>query len=850
MVKLDINEDFYSKNEYEVLNRLESSKNGLTNEEARLRLKLYGKNVLKKKSYKGLFIFLRQFKSPLIWILIVCAIVSIILGEAANSFIIIIIIIFSGLLGFINEYRSDKIVEDLNKTISHKAIVLRDGKKNEISVSDLVPGDIVFLNIGNIVPADLRLIETKNLEINEAILTGESKTVFKTSILVSEKIKRLSEIKNHAFMGTVVSNGEGVGVVIKTGVSTELGKISKDMIKEKPESEFEKSLTSFGGLLLKIILALTIIIFFINAVIRHDFLGSLLFALAIAVGITPELLPAILSVSLSKGARQMSKKEVIVKRLISIEDFGNMDVLCTDKTGTLTEGYLSLIQHIDFENKSNDKVLQYGLLCNSTIIHGKKYIGNPIDIAIWKHSKDKYKEELKNFEKIDELPFDYDRKKMSVIVKNNKKTLIITKGAPYNILKICKRIQIGSGERSISFYHKKIEDRFKELASDGFRVIAVAYKEINNEKEYDLDDESGLTFLGFITFLDPAKKSAKESIENLELLGIKFKILTGDNELVTKKIAEQVDIPLNKFILGEEIDRLNDVELSKIVEETDAFCRLTPSQKLRIISALKKNGHVVGYLGDGVNDVPALHGADVGISVNDAIDVAKEASDIILMRKSISVLAEGVIEGRKIFNNTTKYILLSASSNFGNMFSVAGASIFLPFLPMLPVQILLLNFLSDFSQFTIPVDNVDIEDLKKPKKLRINVINKYMLTMGPVSSVYDFLTYFVMLVIFSANAALFQTGWFIESMMTEIFVIFSIRTRRFPLFKSRPGKWLIISTIIITIITVLIPFTPIGSIFGFTRPPLLYFFILIAMVATYIMIVDVVKYWFFKRNEL
>ncbi|MEM0465562.1 MAG: magnesium-translocating P-type ATPase [Candidatus Pacearchaeota archaeon] len=851
MVKLDIKEDFYSKNEYEVLNSLDSSKSGLSDEEIILRQRIYGKNIIHKKNFKGFLIFIRQFKSPLIWVLILSALISMILKETASSLIIIIIVVLSAFLSFINEYRSDKIVENLNKKITHKCIVLRNGKKNEIFISELVPGDIVYLNIGSVVPADLRLIETRNLEINESILTGESVSAFKSSKSLTSNVKNLSDLKNISFMGTIVTGGEGVGVVIRTGVHTEIGKISEKTIKEKPESEFEKGLRNFGGLLLKIILSLTIIIFFINALIRKDFWNSLLFALAIAVGITPELLPAILSVSLSRGAMQMGKKDVIVRRLISIEDFGNMDILCSDKTGTLTEGNISLVEHVDFENNSNEDVFLYGLLCNSTVIHGKKFIGNPIDIAIYKHSKEKDREKLMNYEKIDELPFDYERKRMSVIVKREDKTLIITKGAPYKILNICKKVKFKSGERLMRFYSKKIEERYKELANDGFRVIAVAYKEINNKKKYDFKDESGLTFFGFITFLDPPKKTVKESIDKLQALGIKFKILTGDNEFVTRKVAEQVDLQLKKIVLGDEIDKLNDYQLSKVVEETDAFCRLTPFQKSRIILILKRNGHEVGYIGDGVNDVLALHEADVGISVNDSVDVAKEASDIILMKKSISVLVEGVIEGRKIFNNTTKYILLTSSSNFGNMFSVAGSSLFLKFLPMLPVQILLLNFLSDFSQFTIPVDNVDNESLKKPKKLNIKVINKYMLIFGPISSIYDFLTYFVMLFIFSANASLFQTGWFIESMMTEIFVIFSIRTRRFPFFKSKAGKWLIISTIIVTIITLVIPFvSPIRELFGFTKPPFLYFFILIVMVFTYILLVDVIKYFFFKKNEL
>lgn len=845
-----LKEDFYLKNEFEVLDELESSKDGLKESEVKLRLNRYGHNVLRKKRFRGLFIFLRQFRSPLIWILIGTAIVSMFLGQITSSIIILLMILLGSLLSFYNEYKSEKIVENLNNKIARRTIVLRNGKKSEVYVNELVPGDIVYLNIGSIVPADLRLIDARNLEINESILTGESEAVRKDSSQIKDKISKIQDFRNYAFMGTIVSSGEGIGVVIRTGNETEFGKISKESIAEKPETEFQKGLAKFGGVLLKVILLLTIGIFLINSFLKHDILNSLLFALAIAVGLTPELLPAVLSVSLSRGAREMAKKEVIVKRLISIEDFGNMDVLCTDKTGTLTEGNLSLIEHLDLENKASEKVLLYGLLCNSTIAHNKKLVGNPIDIAIWKHSKESFKNEISKYEKIDEIPFDYERKMMSVVIKNNDKNILITKGAPQSVLKLCKRAFVKGRESSISFYYKKIEERFKELSKEGFRVIAVAYKEIEDKKNYSVKDEKEMVFLGFISFLDPPKKTFKEHIDKLEALNIKFKILTGDNEMVTKKIAEEVDIPISRIVLAEEIDRLNDKELSKVVEEANAFCRLTPLQKLRIIRALKKNGHDVGYMGDGVNDVPALHEADVAISVNDAVDVAKEASDIILMRKSIGSLIDGVMEGRKVFNNTMKYILMGTSSNFGNMFSAAGASVFLPFLPMLPMQILLVNVLYDFSQITICTDNVDEENLKKPKRMKIELVQKYMLIIGPISSVYDFLTYFVMLFVFKAGQALFRTGWFIESMMTEILVTFVIRTKRTPFYKSKPGKWVVLSAVLVLLITLIIPFSPIAGVLGFEKPPLKYFLILIVMVLTYLGLVEVVKNWFFKKYDI
>jgi len=833
-----------------VLNSLDTSKEGLSQEEVKKRQKEFGLNVIKRKKSAILMIFLRQFKSPLIWILIAVSIISIFFGELINAIIIFSMILLSSLLSFFNEYRSEHILEDLNKKIAHKAMVMREGEKQVVSVSEIVPGDIVFFSNGSVVPADIRLVEVNSLEVNEAVLTGESLPVRKISGVLIGKQVNVQNMKNYLFAGTIVVNGEGLGVVVKTGDKTEFGRIAQEALSERPETEFQKGIKDFGGLLLKTILVLVIAIFFINALVKHNILDSLLFALAIAIGLTPELLPVVITVSLSKGAHLMGKKEVVVKRLIAIEDLGNMDVLCTDKTGTLTEGTISLYRHVDGDNKTSEEVLLYGLVCNSAVVQGKKYFGNPIDVALWRHANEHLKEKVNSFKIIEDIPFDYERKMMSIVVKKDKKTLLITKGAPQEMLDICKKVNINGREAAISHYSDDLKGKFAEAAKEGIRVIAVAYKEIDDTKKISVKDEKNLVFLGFITFIDPPKKSVKEAVDLLEAMSVKLKILTGDNELVTKKIASEVDISIKKILLADEIDRLSDQELKKAVEETDAFCRLTPEHKKRIVKALQSNGHDVGFMGDGVNDIPALAEADVAISVNDAVDVAKDVSDIVLLRKNLKVLAEGAAEGRRIFGNTMKYILMGTSSNFGNMFSAAGGSIFLPFLPMLPIQILLANFLYDISETTIPFDNVDEEYLKKPKRINIKAIRKYMLFFGPISSLYDFLMFFVMIVVFNASMAMFQTGWFIESLMTQILVVFVIRTRKVPFFLSKPGIWLIISTILTVLAVLILPYTKLGELFGFTILPWKFFGILLLMVITYLILVELGKAWFFKRNEI
>jgi Mg2+-importing ATPase len=584
-------------------------------------------------------------------------------------------------------------------------------------------------------------------------------------------------------------------------------------------------------------------VFLLKQVDTRVVLESLLFATALAVGLTPELLPMILSLNLSKGAIAMSKKGVIVKRLVSIQNFGSMDVLCTDKTGTLTENKVTLILHVDVEGKDNKKVLQYSFL-NSFYQTGLK---NPLDEAILKHKEEK----AEGFRKIDEVPFDFARRRVSVVVEYKKQRHFITKGAPDEIINICSYYELAERIFDITpETQKKIEQKYYDLSSEGFRVLGICHKKLREDKQvYSVNDESGMVFLGFIAFMDPPKESAKESLQRLRKYGIELKILTGDNALVTRRVCEDLGFGIKKIVLGNDITDINDDALARLAEEANIFAKVTPGQKDRIISALKRNGHSVGFLGDGINDAPSMREADVGVSVDNAVDIAKESADIILLQKDLTVLGEGVLEGRRTFGNTMKYVLMGISSNFGNMFSAAGASLFLGFLPMQSIQILLNNLLYDVSESTIPTDSVDQEYIEKPKRLDTTFIRNYMLYFGPISSVFDFLTFYVMLSFFNAwnNAPLFQTAWFIESLCTQTLVIFAIRTRRSPFYKSKPSKPLLVSSLIVVGLAVLLPLTPIGSWFQFQEPPITFYVFLVAFILLYLMMVETLKRFFYKR---
>jgi len=826
----------------ELLLRLGTSQSGLTCQEAEGRLKTYGYNELaKRKERTAVVEFLLHFRSPLVIILLFAGFVSIFFGEIINAAIIFSIVLISIILLFYQESKAEKAAEALKEKVTTTATALRDGFKQEVKLSEIVPGDIIYLSAGDIVPADARVINAKDLFINQSALSGESFPVEKTAAPAKTLGTMITEWNDCLFFGTSVVSGTAAAVVARTGNSTEYGKIAKKLIARQPETEFERGLTRFGFLIMEITFLLVIFVFFVNALYRRGVLESLLFSVALAVGLTPELLPMILSVNLSKGALAMSKRGVIVKRLASIQNFGSMDVLCTDKTGTLTENKITLVLHVDMDGNDDDKVLLYSFL-NSSFQTGLR---SPLDDAILRH-KDI---DVKCFQKVDEVPFDFTRKRLSVIVQCNGQRILIAKGAPEEILKVSSYCELADNTFDLTVeFQKRIEEKQYSLSSEGFRVLAVAYKKVREDKTvYSVNDETEMIFLGFVAFLDPPKETARESLQLLSKAGMELKILTGDNELVTRKTCEQLGFEIKGVVLGSELALINDEALPRIVEEANIFARVTPTQKDRIMIELKKNGHVVGFLGDGINDSPSLKTSDVGISVDNAVDVAKESADIILIQKSLRVLHEGVLEGRKTFGNTMKYVMMGTSSNFGNMASVAGASLFLPFLPMLPTQILLNNLLYDLSELSIPTDNVDPEYVERAKRWDISFIKKFMLCIGPISSIFDFLTFFIMLLVFNATEPLFQTAWFLESLCTQTLVIFVIRTRRTPFYRSKPSGLLAFSTLAVVGAALLIPFTPLGHPFKFVRPPLTFFLILAGMIGVYLTLVEIVKKWFYRR---
>lgn len=642
-------------------------------------------------------------------------------------------------------------------------------------------------------------------------------------------------------MGTSVVSGTATALVVRTGSLAEYGKIVKRLVKKRSETEFERSLRSFGYMVMQVTFLLVIFVFFINALYMRGVLDSLLFAVALAVGLTPELLPMIISINLSKGAVLMAKKNVIVKRLAAIQNLGSMNILCTDKTGTLTEGRVELVLYVDLNGNESNKVLLYSYL-NSYYQTG---IRSPLDDAILRFREIR----IEDYKKIDEIPFDSVRKRLSVVVENQGQRLLITKGAPEEVIKISSFYEDGEVISNLTDeVRRSIEKRYVGLSAEGYRVLAVAYKFLREDKPvYTVNDEKEMVFLGFIAFIDPPKETAREALKLLRNAGVEVKILTGDNELVTEKVCEYLGFNVKKVVTGSKIAEMPDDALARVVEEANVFCRLTPAQKERIINTLINNGHVVGFLGDGINDAPSLKTADVGISVDDAVDVAKESADIILLQKDLRVLYDGVLEGRKTLGNTMKYILMSISSNFGNMLSVAIASLFLPFLPMLPIQILLNNLLYDFSQSAIPTDEVDVEYIEKPRRLDIHFIRLFMACFGPVSSLFDFLTYFIMLYIFKASEPLFQTAWFIESLASQTLVVLVIRTIKSPFWRSKPSQLLLFTIITITASALALPYTPLREIFRFTKPPATFYPVLTAIIGAYLILADNIKNWFYKR---
>jgi len=844
-------EDILSLPANELLARLNTSTAGLSSQEANKRLKIYGPNELaKKKKRAAIFTFLARFKSPLVIILMVAGAISAALQSYPSVIVIYIMVFLSVTLAHYQEANASKAAELLREKVATLATVLRDNVEQEIKLQLIVPGDIIHLSAGDLTPADARVIEAKDLFVNQSMLTGESFPVEKTSLPIIGKEASITEWNNHFFMGTSIVSGSATAVVVRTGSLTEYGKIAQRLAEKAPETEFEIGIKKFGFLIMQVTIVLVLFVFTINAILHPNAAGilqALLFAVALAVGLTPEMLPMIITINLSKGAMAMSKKGVIVKRLSSIESFGSMNVLCTDKTGTLTENQIKLLLHIDMQGKDDPKVLLYSFL-NSNFQTGLK---SPLDEAILKHEEI----EVSKFQKIDEVPFDFVRRRVSVVVEEERQRFFIAKGAPEEILKICAYSEIGGVVSDLSEGTRtKIEQKYQDLSAEGLRVLGVAFKKLREEKAvYSIKDECDMTFLGFVAFLDPPKETAKQALQMLGKVGVELKILTGDNELVTKKVCSELGFEVKGVILGNEISNMPDETLAAIVEEANVFARVTPAQKDRIITLLKLNGHVVGFMGDGINDAPSLKTSDVGVSVSNAVDVARESADIILLKNDLNVLGEGVLEGRKTFGNTMKYIMMGVSSNFGNMFSAAGGSVFLPFLPMLPIQILLNNLLYDTSQTVLTTDNVDAEYIEKPKRWDISFIKRFMIIIGPVSSLFDFATFFTMLFVFQNMIdpklfpSAFQTAWFVESLCSQTLVVLIIRTRRVPFYKSKPSKYLAIMLLAVISFAVIVPYTPVGTFFGFVPPPPTFYLALAGILGAYAVLAETVKRWFYKR---
>jgi len=841
-------QDYCALNKKELMAALSSSEKGLSKKEAEKRLEEAGPNEIVAKDKKGGFsILLSQFKSPLILILIIAAVIAGFLGEITDASIILGIVLLNSLLGFYQEFKSEKALLKLKRYITFKAKVLRNGKEIEINTKELVVGDIVFLNNGDIVPADIRLLEAQELNVNESVLTGESNLVYKNFKELKEKNLSINQKTNLVFMGTSVAGGCGKGIVIAIGTETEFGRTATVLSAKEPPTDFQKNIKKFGDFLIKIILILTLCVFFINAVLGKGVVDSFLFALALAVGITPELLPIIITITLSRGAIKLAKKKVIVKKLASIEDLGNIDVLCTDKTGTLTENKITLYDYLDIQGTKKEEIIENAIICN-TALTGKDVTGKAADVAILEYCK-KNNIRIKNFERIEEIEFDHERRRMSIVYKKGNKFYLATKGAPESILEVCNKVKKGGKILPIGHYKKELIKKFEDFSREGYNVIAIAYKEIKKKKEYETKDENSLVFLGFLIFLDPPKKDAENSLIHFQKLGVEIKILTGDNSLVTEQICNQVGIKIkNKIVLGSELNGLNEKELSSIIRKSNIFARITPEQKYKIVEILSKQGHIVGFLGDGVNDAPALKAADVGITVDSAIDIAKENADVILLNKSLDVIANGIREGRKTFGNITKYIFNTISANFGNMFTLAFSSLFLKFIPLRPSQILLNNFISDGPLMTISTDHVDEEGLKKPKRWDIKLISRFMISFGLISSIFDVITILTLSLITEGNIPLLQTAWFLESVMTEIFITFAIRTKK-RFWKSRPSSLLIVSSIAAILLTLVLIYSPLSSLFKFEKLPINILMLIGGIILMYFLSVELYKKHFYRKHE-
>jgi Mg2+-importing ATPase len=837
--KTAISQSFWHLNTDEACHLLSTGTNGLKDDEAGKRLKSYGANSINPAVRNpGILLFLSQFKSPITILLIIAALLSAALGDVPDTIIILGIVLISSLLGFWQERGAANAVRELLKLVQLHCDVLRDGQKKDVTVEGIVPGDIVLLSAGDIIPGDSLLIASQELFVDEAAFTGETFPVEKNAGVLPEDTP-LAKRSNVIFMGSHVTSGKATALVIYTGTQTEFGKISSGLASRAPETSFEKGIRKFGYMLMEITLILVFVIFAFNVFLHKPVLDSFLFSLALAVGLTPQLLPAIISVNLSTGARRMAKQQVIVKRLSSIENFGSMNILCSDKTGTITEGKVNLKDSLGIDGKHSDKVLYYAWM-NASMQQG---FTNPIDKAICSA----YKGPANTFTVQTEIPYDFIRKRLTIQAVNEKENIAITKGALNIIIGICNRVETEDGKiKSIDESKPAILQQYQQLSEAGYRTLGVAYKPADREKDFTKADEKDMVFLGFITLFDPPKANVTATLKHLEDLGVKLKIITGDNALVAKSLALQIGIKEPKIITGTELERMSNAALFHQASLTDVFAEIEPNQKERIIIVLKRAGHVVGFMGDGINDAPALHIADVGISVDTAVDVAKEAADIVLLSRDLGVLISGIIEGRKTFTNTMKYVFMSTSANFGNMFSMAGASLFLPFLPLLPKQILLTNLLTDFPEMAISTDTVDTVNIQSPQKWDLRFIRRFMIIFGLLSSVFDYLMFGLLLLVMHAKEKAFQTGWFIESVISAILIVLVVRTR-LPFFKSLPGKYLCMATLFVLVLVLALPFTPLAGWFGFTPLPLSYYGWTLIIILFYLGSAELAKQWFYRK---
>jgi P-type Mg2+ transporter len=848
----------------EVYSELGSQASGLSKEEAKRRRQIHGPNVLAKDQRPGIAtLILHSVLNPLVILLAVLSCVSFVTGDYRAGSMMMLMILLGVTLKLYQEAKADNAAAKLRAMISLTATVIRDGETQEIRVSDLVPGDIVLLAAGDMIPADVRLIETKDLFVLQSSLTGESFPVEKFSAERDTAAKLPIELQSIASLGTSVESGSASAIVVATGKDTYLGSVARSLSSEEPPTNFDRGISQFTWLIIRFVVVMVPIVFFINGFTKGNWVDAFFFAIAVAVGLTPEMLPMIVTVCLSQGAIAMSGKKVIVKRINAIQNLGAMDILCTDKTGTLTMDQVILEKHCDVVLKEDDGVLALAYM-NSHFQTGLK---NVLDRAVLAHAETHSHAKIPEYSKVDEIPFDFHRRMMSVVVRTpNGNDKVISKGAPEAIFPCCAGFELDGKLYPMDHAHiEQLKLEYERLSMDGFRVLAIASKDITPRQHlsslstpYSKADESDLILNGYIAFLDPPKETAKLAIAALEQRGVRVKVITGDNDLVARKICKEVGIATDHVLLGTELEKMNDDQLADVCMVTTLFARVSPSHKQRIIRALQLRQHTVGFMGDGINDASALRTADVGISVDSAVDIAKESADMILMEKSLLVLEAGVAEGRKVFANILKYVRMSASSNFGNMFSVLGASAFVPFLPMAPIQILANNLLYDISQTAIPTDDVDADLVEKPRPWDIRQLTRFIVFIGPCSSIFDYSTYFIMLYVFGCwntstpeltaqSASLFQTGWFVESLLTQTLIIHIIRTNKIPFLQSRSSWPLAVMSAVVVMVGIGLPFSPLGKYLGFSPLPALYWPLLGVTLLGYGVLTQLMKSWLLKK---